>query len=79
MRSFASDKHFLSKWMIALSFAPDINSVGLQNDKSVSPKIGWQLYYVATLNWWVSGGIFYSNKKYKTNAEGYKPPKEYWI
>lgn len=69
---------FLSRWMVGFSVGPDINSVGLMHEKSVSALIGGQVHFMALPRLRISAGILYSNKKYNTEAEYYKPPDGYW-
>ena len=68
----------MDRWMFGISLATDFNSVGMMHEKSLSAKIGGQLYFLITPNWWISAGIQYSNKKYNTSAEYYSPGNGYW-
>lgn len=69
---------FKDRWSVGLSVAPDLNSVGLTERKSFSPKFGAQVYYSLTKRWTISTGVHYNKKKYTTDVEGYSPPEGYW-
>lgn len=68
----------LFHWGVALSGAPDFNSVGIQSDKEASWQLGGQL--VATYKERISltTGVLYNKKRYTTQGEDYYPPVGYW-
>lgn len=69
---------FRNRWYVGLSLAPDLNSIGLTERKSVSPKLGMQVFYRVADRWSVSTGVLYNKKRYNTTAESYSPPDGYW-
>ncbi|MEN7550941.1 hypothetical protein AAG747_23675 [Rapidithrix thailandica] len=63
---------------IGVSLAPDFNSVGLDQQKKYSGKLGINVQYSVHNRWILSAGILYNRKKYLTTGERYVPPYGYW-
>ena len=70
---------FRNRWMLGFIVAPDINSIRLLHDNTVTALIGGQLSYDISPRWSVSTGILYNNKKYSGGADYYKLPEGYWL
>lgn len=68
----------LNRWSVGLLLAPDFNSTGFMQRTTVSPAIGGIITYDLTPRWSVSARLLYNNKKYKSSADDYKVPYDYW-
>lgn len=68
----------LRRWSVLFSIAPDFSSTGLNDFTGPGKSIGVALSYRIFHQFNLLGGIGWSNKRYTSNGEEYKPPKGYW-
>lgn len=66
-------------WGVGVSFAPDFNSIGLNEKQTITGKIGARVFWEMRSKISIESGLYYSNKHYFAQGEHYTPPKGYWI
>ncbi|MBC8109700.1 MAG: hypothetical protein H7Y04_01425 [Verrucomicrobia bacterium] len=62
---------FAGRFSLALAYSPDFSSVGFRNYQSPGSNFGINLGYGLSKHWTLTGGLFFSNKRYTAQKSDY--------